>query len=228
MGTGRPRVEPGRPSSGLPAAPALARRAPLEAQPVCGGVQRRHGGAVGPKDAGGALVLRRPRPRRYLGGESGTGRPSHYPKYGHLETCPTLIPALIPTLLSHTMSQVRFDSDESHLHSSAASGLPSVLFAAEGGVLGRMSSQQQQQQQQQGGTAGAASLGQGATRYGSPLSTGGAGGLHVTSALLGERGSGGGGRAAVNSFDIEAGSGGGRDLICVTDSSELIYVRRGS
>ena len=34
--------------------------------------------------------------------------------------------------------------------------------------------------------------------------------------------------AAVNSFDVEAGTTAGRDVVCVTDSCELVYVRRGA
>ena len=32
---------------------------------------------------------------------------------------------------------------------------------------------------------------------------------------------------AVNSFDVEAGAAGGRDVVAVTDSCELIYISRG-
>ena len=36
------------------------------------------------------------------------------------------------------------------------------------------------------------------------------------------------GQAAINSFDVEAGAAGGRDIVCVTDSCELLYIRRGA
>ena len=80
--------------------------------------------------------------------------------------------------------------------------LPSVLFATEGGVLGSTASA--------AGASSSAAVGRG--------------GLTVSSRLLGSTGGNYHQGAAINSFDIETGVG--RDVICVTDSSELVYIRR--
>ncbi len=104
------------------------------------------------------------------------------------------------------LQKVCFDAGE--LSTNAQHAFPPVLFATEGGLLAQASAS--------------------ATTEGSFLGGSGAWpsaqhqqGLDVSATLLPRGG------PAVNSFDVEAaGPANSRDIVCVTDSQELVYIRR--